>query len=150
MPSLKLVNATRPGSMTKSFFGSRPQSTYLLGELRMASSTTCGGMRTTRSSRSTRQPPSLKMSSASSSSTKMPVRSRTSSVASVDLVELRLGEHGEAEPPAAAASDLQVAFHARPPVVSPAFSAKRVTLLMGTSSTPAMRNLASMAPAWVG
>ena len=82
MPSLKLVNATRPGSMTKSFFGSRPQSTYLLGELRMASSTTCGGMRTTRSSRSTRQPPSLKMSSASSSSTKMPVRSRTSSVAS--------------------------------------------------------------------
>ncbi len=81
MPSLKLVNATRPGSMRKSFLGSRPQSTYLLGDEAMASSTTCGGMRTMRVSGSTVQPPSLKMSRASSASTNTPVRSSTSSEA---------------------------------------------------------------------
>ena len=81
MPSLKLVNATRPGSMRKSFLGSRPQSTYLLGDEAMASSTTCGGMRTMRVSESTVQPPSLKMSRASSASTNTPVRSSTSSEA---------------------------------------------------------------------
>ena len=70
MPSLKLVKATRPGSMTKSCLGSRPQSVHRLGLEAIASSTMCGGIRPTRVSRSTRQPPSLKMSSASSSSTK--------------------------------------------------------------------------------
>ena len=81
MPSLKLVKATRPGSIRKSFLGSRPQSTYLLGDEAMASSTTCGGMRTMRVSASMVQPPSLKMSRASWASTNTPVRSSTSSEA---------------------------------------------------------------------
>ena len=59
MPSPKLLKPTRPGSRQMSFFGSRPHSTTLGGALAMASSTTCGGMRTMCDSRSTTQPPSL-------------------------------------------------------------------------------------------
>ena len=59
MPSPKLLKPTRPGSRQMSFLGSRPQSTTLGGALATASSTTCGGMRTMRDSRSTTQPPSL-------------------------------------------------------------------------------------------
>ena len=56
-------------------------------------------MRTMRVSRSTRQPPSLRMSSASSASTQTPVRSSDLSEAEVDVVELSLREQVQAEPP---------------------------------------------------
>ncbi len=81
MPALKLVKPTRPLSSTTSLAGARPQRRTLPGAERTASSTTCGGILTTFFSRSTLQPPSAKMSRASSPSTNTPVRSSTSSVA---------------------------------------------------------------------
>ena len=80
----------------------------------------------------------------------------------MDVVELRLGEHIHAQPAAAQAAGVQIAFHAvlllraQARVVmlevlpSSACVVKRATELMGTSSTLAIRNFASMAPGWLG
>ena len=81
MPSPKLVNPTRPSSSTTSLAGSRPHRTTVEGAERTASSTRCAGRRTTFVSRSTSAPAAAKISRASSSSTKTPVRDSTSSVA---------------------------------------------------------------------
>ena len=119
MPSLKLVNATRPGSMRKSFLGSRPQSTYLLGDEAMASSTTCGGMRTMRVSRSTRAAAVLE-------DVARVVRLDEHAGAlehlerrEMDVVELGLGEHVDAQPAAARAAGVQVPLHTAPPWPQP-------------------------------
>ena len=81
MPSPKLVKPTRPSSSTTSLAGSRPHMTTVEGAERTASSTRCAGRRTTFVSRSTSAPAAAKISRASSSSTKTPVRDSTSSVA---------------------------------------------------------------------
>ena len=81
MPSPKLVKPTRFASSTTSRSGVRPCSVSREGADLVASSTTCGGIRTMPVPLSTSQPPSASTSRASPSSTKTPVRSSTSSVA---------------------------------------------------------------------
>ena len=115
MPSLKLVNATRPGSMRKSFLGSRPQSTYLLGDEAMASSTTCGGMRTMRVSESTRAaavPEDVaRVVGLDEHARALEHLER----GEMDVLELGFGEHVDAQPAAARAAGVQVPLHTAPP-----------------------------------
>ena len=68
------------------------------GAERMASSTTCGGMRTIRVSRSTTQPPSLKMCERIVRLDPHPRALEHLERAEMDVVELGLREHGQAEP----------------------------------------------------
>ena len=115
--------------------------TTVEGAERTASSTRCAGRRTTFVSRSTSAPAAAKISRASSSSTKTPVRDSTSSVAPMDLAQLVVGEHLEPEAAALARSRARVPDHRQPPAVR---SLNFSTLLIGTSSTRAMLNFASI------
>ena len=115
-----------------------------------------------RFSRSTMQPPSLKMSSASSSSTKTPVRSSTSSVArwmssiSASVNTLRLKPPLRGRPANRFLFTLLTSGQCAARVVrgrsapQPTRSLNRSTLLIGMSSTSAMWNFASSAPGWSG
>ena len=78
---------------------------------------------------------------ASSSSTKTPGASSTSSVARWISLELVVGEHLEPEAAALARSRARITDHGQPPAVR---SLNLSTQLIGTSSTRAMLNLASI------
>ena len=141
MPSPKLVKPTRPSSSTTSLAGSRPHMTTVEGAERTASSTRCAGRRTMfvvavdLGARRREDLPGFVVFDEDARARQHFERR------AVDLPQLVVGEHLEPEAAALARSRARVPDHRQPPAVR---SLNFSTLLIGTSSTRAMLNFASI------